>query len=681
MTEQAAKRPLAIKISLAALEHLGMNLYSTIPAVLSEIVANAWDADAGRVLVTLGEGQIAIEDDGVGMTRDQVIDRFLDVGFQRRKAMGARTAKGRPPMGRKGIGKLSSFSIANVVTVYTTSGGEHTAFRMDAQRIREQMRQENRSRDSESQESQGQTGACPVEELDEWPDALNAGTRIVLTGLKHQATAQTTRGLRQRIARRFSVIGPQEGFAVVVDGERVSPSDRGYDQHVEYCWTYGDSKGEIPQRFVNLADNQPSFARALPDSALNLTGWIGTVKKPNFLKAEGGDNLNRLAVFMRGKVAQEDLLGDFGFKEIFADYVVGEIHCDDLDQDDDEDIATSSRQALKHDDPRFTELRDFVRGELRYIASQWTELRNQQGAKVFCRDVPAVAGWLEALQGDTKKKAERWIGRLNVLPTGDEAKRELLKASILAFENYRWKEQLDFLGNVSNESIETVLRVFKDIADLERSYYGQIAKGRLQIIDTLEDKLNADEKERVIRDHIYENLWLLDPSWDIVEGTQKSERTITTFLQSASQELTDEERRGRIDIGYRTAGGAHVIIELKRASVRMSIYRLMEQIAKYRNAVEKLIPRTGYSSFWPVEVICLMGERPTEYKDNPGLVRQQLATLSARVVLYDELLGNARRAYAEYLEEHKKIDRLSAIFDAIDDFAAAQVDDPDARAS
>ena len=132
MVEQPVKRPLAIKISLAALEHLGMNLYSTIPAVLSEIVANAWDADAGRVLVTLGEGKIAIEDDGVGMTRDQVIDRFLDVGFQRRKEMDARTAKNRRPMGRKGIGKLSSFSIAHVVTVYTTSGGERTGFRMDA---------------------------------------------------------------------------------------------------------------------------------------------------------------------------------------------------------------------------------------------------------------------------------------------------------------------------------------------------------------------------------------------------------------------------------------------------------------------------------------------------------------------------------------------------------------------
>ena len=33
-------------ISLNVLSHLGINLYSNIPAVLSEVVANSWDADA-----------------------------------------------------------------------------------------------------------------------------------------------------------------------------------------------------------------------------------------------------------------------------------------------------------------------------------------------------------------------------------------------------------------------------------------------------------------------------------------------------------------------------------------------------------------------------------------------------------------------------------------------------------
>ena len=70
-------------ISLNALEHLGINLYSNVPAVLSEIVANAWDADAKTVKITIDKvtETITLEDDGLGMDRDGVIDRFLTVGF------------------------------------------------------------------------------------------------------------------------------------------------------------------------------------------------------------------------------------------------------------------------------------------------------------------------------------------------------------------------------------------------------------------------------------------------------------------------------------------------------------------------------------------------------------------------------------------------------------------------
>lgn len=40
-------------IDLNVLNHLGMNLYSSIPAVLSEVVANAWDADATEVRIDI----------------------------------------------------------------------------------------------------------------------------------------------------------------------------------------------------------------------------------------------------------------------------------------------------------------------------------------------------------------------------------------------------------------------------------------------------------------------------------------------------------------------------------------------------------------------------------------------------------------------------------------------------
>ena len=52
-----------MSLSLNVLNHLGINLYSNIPAVLSEIVANSWDADATAVNITLLNDQIIIEEE------------------------------------------------------------------------------------------------------------------------------------------------------------------------------------------------------------------------------------------------------------------------------------------------------------------------------------------------------------------------------------------------------------------------------------------------------------------------------------------------------------------------------------------------------------------------------------------------------------------------------------------
>jgi anti-sigma regulatory factor (Ser/Thr protein kinase) len=53
-------------LDLSVLDHLGLNLYSNIPAVLSEAVANAWDADASRVEIVIDQDaqRITISDDG-----------------------------------------------------------------------------------------------------------------------------------------------------------------------------------------------------------------------------------------------------------------------------------------------------------------------------------------------------------------------------------------------------------------------------------------------------------------------------------------------------------------------------------------------------------------------------------------------------------------------------------------
>ena len=63
-----------MSINLQVLNHLGLNLYSNTSAVLSEIVANAWDADATRVEISIDGDTITIIDNGIGMN---LSDMFL----------------------------------------------------------------------------------------------------------------------------------------------------------------------------------------------------------------------------------------------------------------------------------------------------------------------------------------------------------------------------------------------------------------------------------------------------------------------------------------------------------------------------------------------------------------------------------------------------------------------------
>jgi hypothetical protein len=658
-----AKRPLTMRISLNALEHLGMNLYSNVPAVLSEIVANSWDADAENVNVTIDKAKetITIEDDGIGMDRDDVIDHFLTVGFKRRAEIGELTPiKQRKPMGRKGIGKLSSFSIARVVDVYTIKDGDRTAFRMDRDVIKARISSDDR---------------VPYEppELSDWPKSFKFGTRIVLSGLSKKLSEMTVAGLKRRVARRFAIIGPKFDFRVLVEGEEISPADRGYQSALEYLWVYGD-QGETIALSTNLArkaEHRTSALKAATKKAgVHLSGWIGTVGQPRQLHDEEGDNLNRIAIFMRGKMAQEDILDEFGQKEIYADYVIGELHCEDLDDDSRDDIATSSRQSIKEDDPRYQAVRDLILAELRYIASRWSDWRREDGAKQAA-NVPEVSSWLEALDGSTKKKAERWVGRLNVIRSEtDTDKKELLKASILAFESYRRKEQLEKLEEIGDESLSDILAIFREIDDLELSYYGQIVKLRVGVIRALQDKLSRNDKEAVLRDYIFDHLWLLDTSWERARGSEHVETTVNKFLKENTKSLPKAEKRNRIDIGYRASSGKHVIIELKRASVAVPLDTLTKQIRKYRDGARRILDKSAYKG-WPLEIVCLLGKAPPEYETATGPVgvQKSLAAVDARIVFYDELLNNAQQAYADYLEAHVKIDKLWGVFQAIDNFA------------
>jgi hypothetical protein len=110
-------------------------------------------------------------------------------------------------------------------------------------------------------------------------------------------------------------------------------------------------------------------------------------------------------------------------------------------------------------------------------------------------------------------------------------------------------------------------------------------------------------------------------------------------------------------------------------------FRSAKQVRKYRDGARKVLDKTDYKN-WPIEIICLVGEPPPEYKDaigtGPKEVAEALKNVDARIVFYDQLLDSAQQAYAEYLEAHKKKDKLWGVFAAIDNFSPPLKDDQEA---
>ena len=82
------KRTFTFGISLSVLDHLGRHLYRSFATVLGEAISNAWDADAKNVWIYLdaNKREFWIKDDGIGMNAEDFQEKFLKIGYSKRKS-------------------------------------------------------------------------------------------------------------------------------------------------------------------------------------------------------------------------------------------------------------------------------------------------------------------------------------------------------------------------------------------------------------------------------------------------------------------------------------------------------------------------------------------------------------------------------------------------------------------
>lgn len=683
-----------MSISLNVLNHLGLHLYSNTPAVLSEVIANAWDADATLVKINFSKQAITVADNGVGMDLDDINNKYLLVGYEKRPKL----KKGekprltpiqkRPPMGRKGIGKLSLFSIAKKIAVYSRKAGEDgESFLMDAEKIQAAIAGEGLPKGK-------QAGINPSDAKPYEPEPIHfdgmidgAGTVIRIEDLKRSMSVTTAEGLRKRISRRFGILGEKHDFAVFVNDKEVTFADRDYFHKARFLFQYGAY--DYSQYCKNLDNDdergKAAYARTFrfdedgnadKNGAYSISGWIGIARHSNDLddKREAEeDNLNKITIVVRGKVAKEDVLQDYRLGGMITKYIYGEINADFLDDDGEKDIATSSRQSIIEDDPRYIALKKFLDKELRHIWNETNKLKDKKGLEAALAANPHIRGWYEGLRPRAlQQHARKLFGSIDKISVDEGHKKDLYANGILAFEHLKMSTAMEkFEQMAESADADKFLAFLSDIDAIEAAHYGEIVRERLRIIRALRDKVNENSKERVLQEHVFDHLWLLDPGWE--RATKNAE--METVLRAVDEDSKQGEIVGRADITYRACSGGHIILELKKPDVSLSKTQIEDQLKKYIRAIKDKQDSQNESA--PIHAFCLIGKAVQGW-GNPAYKADDIKSLSAyniSILTYDELVFRAEQAYNKYLEKSAKVDTLRMLIEKIRAYESPQKGD------
>jgi len=357
MDQDSGKAPkLEMTFDINILEHLGLRMYTSLPAVVAEFVANSWDAGAREVKVTVPQiaaitpsYAVKIEDDGCGMTAGEVNEKFLVVGRARRLEERTDIVKvdeqERKVMGSKGIGKLAGFGVAGRVAMTTTRNSHFVKFVMDYDAMRQAAK--------EAKEQGRRVVYMPSVEAWGTTDKPN-GTLVELDHLKRVLTPDVDI-MRRHLARRFSVVGLQHQFRVYVNDQEILPADRELQTKCENIWKIDEL----------IKDGKP----------WRVQGWIGSLLRHDTLT----DEFERGIIIMaRGKMIQTPTTfeqGGRGFRGMVGTaYLVGELHAEFLDEDTDE-IATH-RASIIWESEKGQALRDWGYEKVKKICDEWVDKRS-----------------------------------------------------------------------------------------------------------------------------------------------------------------------------------------------------------------------------------------------------------------------------------------------------------------
>lgn len=187
---------------------LGEQLIHDKKIAVSELVKNAYDADASKVEIKITDSQIIITDDGCGMDIDTIQNVWLKPGVSSKNnniQTGKLTPKyGRMPIGEKGVGRLGSHKLGSLIALYTRAKKQKEIYLCIDW--------------NELEQSASLSDMPPIDVLENKTNVIQGeiGTKIIIKKLKEDWTDKDIEILSNDLTNLIAPFSSQENFNIIL---------------------------------------------------------------------------------------------------------------------------------------------------------------------------------------------------------------------------------------------------------------------------------------------------------------------------------------------------------------------------------------------------------------------------------------------------------------------------------
>jgi len=520
------KQKYTMDIERTIVDDLGVKLYDKVAAVVAEIIANSYDADAERVIVEVPLGkalathkkgkviqsdyEVRIMDDGHGMTPEEANEFYLSVGRHRREHADQGDAsrnKKRPVMGRKGLGKLAPFGVCKTIEVRsaggkkTSNGYKVTHFRLEYDQIVKETSKKDR-----------EYHPRPLADDEKWD--TKSGTIIILKDfLPKRVPDKETFG--RQLSYRFG-LGSTD-FSILIKDDKENPEPE-----------FSISQVEIPLMPGTRIDLSKKPVSTEDGKELPVIGWVGMSKS-----SYKNEEFAGVRIYVRGKIAA--LTRDFGAPAGFTgeyvarSYLVGEIHAQWLDEK--EDLIQTHRQDILWSSELGQALSKWGREIIKEVARAGREPRRKQVSETFLKNsnLKEVAHEryndpeLEATVLDLGEQIGKFASEEEI---EDEDYVQGLTEIILTVAPHKLLvdvfKRIQEMAQGGKIDVNALIKLFQTANIAQVASYGQIVSEKIRVIDAFEKTIRQDNIDESQLQKLLEDApWLIDGRWEHLTSNQR----------------------------------------------------------------------------------------------------------------------------------------------------------------